>query len=651
MSESRISTVISILSISPSYQPKDLKAKLSKFPQFHATKIPLLSGRQIERIRHSAPHAACVSDLFKEVPFQFACDVVLLESIQACRPSDPVIAEFLILAALHTYIAFVIEFECSGDHRAFCPLFAALSNLQFAQLRELCISVLDDLFELLLILWPDFPFQDIFPHVYDYFVLNPGASPTHVAVLPSLFHLCLQSSEYTPAGSAGKLASLVAMLLRSHPGSFTPPTVNMIYEDIHPFLYQLNDFSLMILNELVPFLKPEIVELFIQELPVLFCPLVEKENPVLQVPPAVQCETFEPIANAEVSLCFPPVETFAQGFDLHQNIKSLDLDLSYLRLPAVVGVSDLVLRLIGPGAYLQDIFLTKFAEVLIEHQQSEYYLDYMAALVHFSHEIVFKYMSARISFPDAVFSARFSVLQSPALFAIRFMAIRTLLISGGSFLPVLFTSLVNFPVAFSEVIEICLCQIDELRRIINKKVVRTLRSVGLQLQSQQFKLREINQPLECARISLFRLIYRLLEEDQGISPEFLNDDQFLSFFMSLLFETRLRPFVLDELEKVISRSIPAYVFSPFLLQIIAYLTSEIPNEQAVLCTRDVLTSINKFNDFTKLTPLCNQFAQQLLQFDDSPGSRGLLFEIINFLLPTRAKTHFLALALGASRLP
>jgi hypothetical protein len=49
--------------------------------------------------------------------------------------------------------------------------------------------------------------------------------------------------------------------------------------------------------------------------------------------------------------------------------------------------------------------------------------------------------------------------------------------------------------------------------------------------------------------------------------------------------------------------------SPFLLQMIAYLTGEIPKEQAVLCTRDQLTTVNQVSDFTKLTPLCDQFAQ------------------------------------------
>jgi hypothetical protein len=108
-------------------------------------------------------------------------------------------------------------------------------------------------------------------------------------------------------------------------------------------------------------------------------------------------------------------------------------------------------------------------------------------------------------------------LQSPALFAIRFIAIRTLLISKGSFFPALFTLLVKFPVALSEVIEICLCQIEEFRRIVNKKLVRILRSIGLQLQAQQFQLRELSRSLKCTRISLFRLIDHLLEEDQETS--------------------------------------------------------------------------------------------------------------------------------------
>jgi hypothetical protein len=299
---------------------------------------------------------------------------------------------------------------------------------------------------------------------------------------------------------------------------------------------------------------------------------------VLEVPPAVECETFEPIANPEISLRFPPVETFDQGIDFHQNLKSLDLDLSYLRLPAIVGISDLVVRLVGPGPDVHDIFLAKFAEVLIEHQASEYYLDYMAALVHFSHEIACKYMATTLSFPDAVFDARFSVLHSPALFAIRFMAIRTLLISNGSFLSVVFTSLMKSPIVLSEVIEICLCQIEEFRRIINRKLLRTLRSIGLQLQVQQFKLREASRSLEVARISLLRLVYHLFEDDQATSLEFMNDDQFLSFFMSLLFEKRLRPFVLDGVEKAVSILNQPYVFSPFLLQIISYLTGNISKE-------------------------------------------------------------------------
>jgi hypothetical protein len=134
--------------------------------------------------------------------------------------------------------------------------------------------------------------------------------------------------------------------------------------------------------------------------------LVEREKPFLEVPPAVEYETFEPVTNPEVSLCFPPVETFTQGFDLHQTVKILDLDLSYLRLSAVLGITDMV-RLIGPGADLQDIFLTHFVEVLTEHRQSEYSLDYTAQLVHFSHEIAFQYISTRVSFPDALFDARF----------------------------------------------------------------------------------------------------------------------------------------------------------------------------------------------------------------------------------------------------
>jgi hypothetical protein len=105
-----VSTVISILSISPSYQPNDLKAKLSKFPQFHATKLAFMSGHQMEQIKHSVPDAAHVSNFFTEVRFLFLCDVVLLESIRAYRPWDPVMAEFVILAALPTCIAFIFGY-------------------------------------------------------------------------------------------------------------------------------------------------------------------------------------------------------------------------------------------------------------------------------------------------------------------------------------------------------------------------------------------------------------------------------------------------------------------------------------------------------------------------------------------------------------
>jgi hypothetical protein len=637
-SELRIHNVIAILSVSPSFKEREIKARFANLPQFQSLNCKFQAYPAIRNVKRRLSEITRVCEIFADKPFAFPCDFSLLESISNCHIQDPILNELFVLTTLHSYIAFMIKYEAINIHDGLAQLLLALwSNLNSApNLHEIMVSALTDILTVIGQVWTTVPFDSLFSVVCDYFQ-SDRVPESHYIFLPQFLQNLINADGYITAGGSAKVSGLIEILLQQH-RPFSQDAIDYLCSVIHPFNYQLNHHALAVFKALKSRLKPEILSSFFGDLPVLVSAFIEKSGPYLEVPPVVEIETFEPAAGPENFFRFASVETFRGGCQLDVPPALPEPDQNLLCIPALLNLIDIFIKIFGSDVGLFEHFLTHFIEYLNDRRQSAFYFDYMALMVRIWVEFTTRNQVRELPVPQAIFDPAYSSFTANTnrrFFSLRFYAMRSLLNMPGTAIDRILSGCVKYPLLFAEMVEICIMQVKLFQKFVTKRLVRAFRLMGLQLQYQEFNSPNGSTTIEQTRLSLLRLLAILLR-DPALMPLFFGDQVFLPFFMSLLFEKNIRPFVLENLEKYMTQKVAGDIFCEVVMKIVEYVTFSFHDdsirESSLLLQRDLLRTINKLRLYQTLVPVCANFPNQLPLFSDSKAARELLFEIVQFFI-------------------
>jgi hypothetical protein len=344
-SKHRIHTVLAILSITPSFKSRDIKARIANLPQFQSLTGKFQSHRPSKQISKRLPEITRVCQLFTDNPFTFPCNFSLLELISNCHITDPILNELFVLTALHSYIAFMIRYEAIDVHDGLPQLFLALSSKNGGGFQSICVAALSDILNVIGQVWSSVPFDSLFPYVHDYFY--SGQAPDgHYMFLPQFLHVLISVDSFSGTGGAAKLSGLIEILLQQH-RPFSQPAIDFLYSVIHPFNYQLNFHALTIMKVLRIHLKPEAITSFVGDLPILLAQVIEQGTPLLCVTALEKVETFEPAVGPENFFRFASVTTFCDGCDPTKPLNLPEPDQNLLCPPSLVDLVNVLIRLFG----------------------------------------------------------------------------------------------------------------------------------------------------------------------------------------------------------------------------------------------------------------------------------------------------------------
>lgn len=631
--EERLALIIKILSISPPFREKDIKTRVAVLPQFQSVKLTYFSSRQIKQMQRKATQTERLADIFSG--FDFVLQQPVLDAIAKFKTGDPVLLHFLALVTLYSYVSFILKSEEEGKVHGICRIFNAFAVFSGLSFQDVIGAAQEDV---LLIIYDDLSdqqFKTLFPTFSDYFLFNPSATNEHFLMLPFFLQSLIRFDKYEADSSAGRLSSLISMLLQDRKDKFSPKTIEALFQVIHPFLLQLHDLALVVFTHMREFLMRDSLIVFFKDLPWLFMPYIEERERIFLLGEPHEYVTFEPYGSPENSFRFHGIDAFPNGFDVTKGCPFPVPDLADLCLPSLVGILDLLMKTMLADVAFCDIMLETSNDLLKSKVQSPFYLDYLALFVRIWVEISRKQPIKSLQVPEMLFDPRYPILEledNKRLFSMRYFAVGCLLVVEDCNFEQILLSLVKYPLLFSETVELCVIQLDRFVEFLrkNQRTVRAIRQMALQLQYHQFKTRENNPAVEAARISLFRMMFHLFQTETYLDM-FFKDPLFLSFFMSLLYEKNVRPFALRQIRKYMATGIQNDFFCTCAIQVVEQIPGNLPEIRAYSLETDLFETINSSESFVKpMLPLADAIQRQFEYFDASEGARKLLMQIMVF---------------------
>jgi hypothetical protein len=519
--------------------------------------------RLIRTLRKNVSKSHTISDIFQDTDYSLGFDSSNLDTLRRIKTDDPILLQFVNLKILYGYVGFLVVYERSNSCDGISDLFNALTMCRTFELVQPTILAISDALEIIHRHFNAKLFESISSALWDFFLNYPyPVGPTshqHFHFLAIYFSRLIQLLTYDAGNITGRFSSFLAMLMLDRHQFFAPETVAILYDVMAPYLYSLKELALMMMAPIIPLIEPHKAFSYYQEIGRRFGQMVEEREPFIPVPPSVDCVTFQPRAAPDTLFKFCDTETFVDGLNILKRPITQTCSRFEMCCPAIGSVIDLLVRATGTNGELGRVCIESLGEFIGGRQDSPFVYDYMGVFVLLLSEVNMRTPIKAMQFPERLFDPRVVMCNLPAghpLYAMRYFAVKSSLMAPDSNIDLLLLSLVRFPQIFSEVVEMVVLQFDSFRPFLLRvpRMLRNLRLMCLQLQFENVTSTESRTLIEQARMSLFRLLTEIFQ-DLNCAELFLNDILFMPFFLSVLFEPGVRPFVLSLLQLHISTAI------------------------------------------------------------------------------------------------
>ena len=638
----RLATISNILKIQATIKQKELNKRASNIPDFDRFSVIFLTKKEIKILSNNQKNAATVHELLIDINYNINFDPVRLNSLISllAKPGlDEIVIQQLCLFALHQYVSFIMQLESMFNTEHITLLFKCLLSFQVKEYDKLLISAICDIFSVMMDNYSHGLFISIFGPFSEYLMNRKKINSSICDFLPMLLKRVIDDGGYSNTSDAARLSSLISILLSDHAKSFTPTAIHFLFEVIKPYLYNVNEFSLIILQNMRPFLDKDQVNTFFLDLPSKFPQIIESANSPFIIPPdPIEYESFNPSPSPECHFRFFDIEPFKDGFDASSSPKLPSPSVVGLCNPQFYSLIELIVKVINNGADEAQLFLDSLSELADAKSTTPYKYDYLGIMILYWIKLTDNLPISQIHFPKYLFEPSLSIFDenlknASVFFSMRYYGLCSILKVADPHLDKILLQNVKYPRLFTEIMEICNLNLDKISTLIMNQtwMIRTVRLIALQLQSAQIN-NEISTPcIEAARLSVFRLIFRIFIRTSFIH-QFLNDVLFLSFFLSHLFEENIRPFIISQLKIYISSDLTPAQYEKLLnqlCQVIEQVYNILPNKRGLNMLSDILSLLTSKNTKPNLMlGLCSAFHGALQYFDDSNLSKIVLLKIM-----------------------
>ncbi|OHT05635.1 hypothetical protein TRFO_26513 [Tritrichomonas foetus] len=640
----RLETVFEILAIQPLCSEKELNKRKSNLQDFQRFSFKAFSKRQLKEISKNKTKATLVNDLFGKYELPMHFDPIRLGSMLTLLNTpnlDVAIIHHLETFSLYQYIAFILQFEATFSIEYITVLFKSLIVFPNNQLQAIVSSAICDIFSIMMDNYSHGLFLTIFGPLSDFLMTHNDVDPNIYSFLPMLLKRVIDDSGYSQTSDAARLSSLLSLLLSEHSKSFSQTTIDFLFEVIRPYLSAVNEFALIIMQNMRPFLDHDQVNTFFLDLPSKLPQLIEENTePFIKPPNPCEFETFSPSPSPECHFRFFEVESFNDGFDASSAPPLPSPSVVGLCNPKFYSLIDMIVKVINDGHEEAQLFLDALTDLVDVKSSTPYKYDYLGMMILYWIRITENLPICNIRFPQILFEPTISIFDetlenSQVFFSIRFYGLNSILKIADPPLDKILLSNVKYPKLLTELVELCNLNLDKISTLIMNKtwMIRTIRLIALQLQSAEFN-KEISVPvIENARLSVFRLIFRIFIRTSFVYS-FLSDVLFLSFFLSHLFEEKIRPFILSQLKIYISCELTTQQYDILLnqlCQVIEQIYNALPNKRGLNMISDILSTLTSKNIKPELLlDLCDVLHDSLQYFDESELSHSVILQILSF---------------------
>lgn len=623
----RIKLVFSILK-----SQTKIKFKGNAFEKY---KFEVYTKREIKKFNQNALN---VREIFEKGNYKSSFNPRKLIGLISENLKDESTLNHLGFYILDQYVAFLVQYE-ENKSIDIVTLFNALTIIYNHECQDLVDAALLDIFY---ILFQNLSFDlisIIFSPLSDYFISNPSANKEVASYLPLILQeLMNMKQENLNFHQIRDYLSFLSLICSHRKKYLEKKEIAEIFELIQPYIKKLNKYGFDLLENMIYWLdESQLIYLF-QILPCSIFYYIETNDYHLVLPPEIEYEFFEP-SGTECNFNFSKVETFKNGIKLLKTNTFESPDINILCDSHLQAIMNYIARIINDNQKYVENFLKASIIFLQSKNDSKFLIDFYGFLVLFYYKISDKIQLDSIEIPEKLFNPGITLYndngdenQNNTLYSLHYYSILSLLKISPKTFEKLLLSTTGYPLLFSEIVEFCILFIDQFNLYVKSdiRIIRTIRLIGLQLQHEELHSTISLNSIECARISLLRLISSCFANFE-IAKLFLEDVLFLPFFLSLLYEKNIRYFILMHIQNYINSMLASENLVLSICQIIDQACPYLPDKKYLLLITDLVSIIrtSKNSDLSYIF-ICNSLKSQFDNYDNSKESYKLLIEIIKF---------------------
>ena len=572
-------------------------------------------------------------EMFSETNFHPVIAVELLKDLAKISPQNEAEKIVILQYALETVPSIFYSYDAIGKCKGIVEIINLLSLFPNTQFSNLVSHSITELFRIFIHTDERLNYNLIIQNLSDFLIFQMNPQNELLDVIFEAIYIYSRESGITENSFPAQIFALFSMLIVDKPTLFNESSFSKLFKIIEQYIYQLNEYALGILQHFHLFLSEETQFSFVEKLTTCLPGIIERGEPFMKVEHK-DYVAIEIVQSPSSKMQFNKRDTFSKEFE-YTVPYSLPPECRNLCSEESFPCFSLLFKVIGNSAKELETFLELFFKVIEQRSSTSYCLDYLGIYSLCLINIAKNLQHVHFNVPLLLFDPSVYCENTKSFYTMQFYLMTALLNQRNQKLFSLLSETVRFPLLFAKYVDIINEQIDLFVAYIKDepKFIQELGRMSTQLQCANYSSEGNQEEIENARISLFRLFYSIFQR-QGMLELFLNNQVFISFFLSLLFEEGIHSFAFAQLRLYLStNNFPASFVSSLQIIIEQVACSFSSDEKYLNLLLKLVETLNKsVGDFSSLLTLCEPLSHVLKKLESSELSSQLIFTVAEFYL-------------------
>lgn len=551
-------TLLSFYSLKPTTSMEDLQKESDYDHIIHSIEIPQYTFMDLMKRTTALKSNMPLPEFFETFhhAFQFKPDVLKTVISQAVN-LPPKLSYYSQVFILNCFVSWIQIYVISKSFDFIEIIFESLSKIYSLQCESTVIDAFCDVYEVFLKEDTETLFDILFPIIYSTYVAQHNLPSYCYPYLSRTFAKLVNPKDETFSPEVVKFNTLLTLLFVERKDMFNETSSRQFYTCAEPFLNKFDVMALTFFSNLCSILPQDLSRDALTILPKKMISFIE-ETPQHVVLPTETDSTYEDLIQEQqpVKFAFPQYDSsFPNGFDPKVSPCTFPepqyKDICHASLITRLGLIEKSIRNELP---LKSAFIGSYVSQIRKHPHDDHFLDIFSSFLVFcamNEDIEHFFDVIDIIISSNIFNPKFNVFTTKTDFhpinSMRHYATRLILRQSLESIKEFMNYISSYPVICTEFNERMIANID----LIHSRKYNTSDFIQLIVEPAvrfRYSSEEAIEVLDRARLSTFHLINVILYSHDYLGL-FFSNEYFLTFFFSCLFESKIKQYILDQINR------------------------------------------------------------------------------------------------------